>query len=283
MDQTRSPAFSFRSSLAVFCALALFPFSRLLKCQSKPVNLDELLKKTWEYCVRLDQVALYFTCTEEVSEKIYQPYRDMAWGRGWRLDQNDFVYDYQLIHRDARITERRILLKENGKPHRVEDASLGTERINYKTLVYGPNGILGPMAQLNNTYSIDGPDKIWGRPAIIVRVVPLHPEEAHWLYGRAWLNPADGSVFKIEWEEKSIGNYEEALALARKLNARPVISFATEYRYEKNGIRFPSLYRIVEDYQQPFGTARRLRKSELEVRCRDYMFFTVEVEIRGLE
>jgi len=247
------------------------------------VNLDELLKKTWEYCVRLDQIALYFTCTEEVSEKIYQPYRNMAWGRGWRLDQHDFAYDYQLIHRDVRVTERRILLEENGKPRRVEDASLGTERMTYKTLIYGPNGILGPMAQLHNKYSIEGPDKLWGKPAVVVRVVPLNIEEAHWLYGRAWLNPEDGSVFKIEWEEKSIGNYEEALALAKKLNARPVISFATEYGYEKNGIRFPSLYKILEDYQQPFGTARRLRKSELEVRCRDYKFFTVETEIKGME
>ena len=47
-----------------------------------PANLDELLKKTWEYCVRLDQIALYFTCIEEVSEKVHQPYLDMAWGPG---------------------------------------------------------------------------------------------------------------------------------------------------------------------------------------------------------
>ena len=91
------------------------------------------------------------------------------------------------------------------------------------------------------------------------------------------------SVFKIEWEEKSIGNYEEALATARRLNARPVISFATEYGYEKNGIRFPSLYKIVEDYQQSFGSVRRLRKSESNVICRDYKFFTVETEIKGVD
>lgn len=272
--------------LAIFivlaAAVALYPDGRS-RNPSRQEKLDELLKKTWEYCVRLDQIALYFTCIEEVSEKIYQPYLDMAWGRGRRSAQHEFVYDYQLIRRDAQITERRILLEENGKDRRVEDVSLGTERFNYRTLIFGPNGILGPMAQLHNKYSIDGPDKIWGRPAVVVRVVPLNPDEAHWLYGRAWLNPEDGSVFRIEWEEKSIGNYEEALAQARKLNAKPIVSFATEYEFEKNGIRFPSRYRIVEDYQRSLGFLSRLRKSELEVRCRDYKFFTVETEIKGME
>ncbi len=241
---------SSRTWQVVFGALILFPFSRHQGSQIKPVNLDELLKKTWEYCVRLDQISLYFTCTEEVSEKIYQPYLDIDWvPRGRRFIQHDFVYDYQLIRRNARIAERRSLLKENGKDRRVEDATLRTERFNYKTLIFGPKGILGPMAQLHNTYTIDGTDKLWGRPAVVVRVAPLNPEEAHWLYGRAWLSPEDGSVFKIEWEEKSIGNYEEALAQAKRLNAKPVISFATEYEFEKNGIRFPSRYKIVEDYQ----------------------------------
>jgi hypothetical protein len=71
--------------------------------------------------------------------------------------------------------------------------------------------------------------------------------------------------------------------LGRQLHARPVIVFSNEYEYEKNGVRFPSLYRINEDCQQPFGPARRLRISELEVRCRDYKFFTVETEIKGME
>ncbi len=284
MNHPRSRAPLLGSLFFVLCSMAFAPPRSDLPRQIKSADLDSLLRKTWEYCDRLDQIALYFTCIEEVSEKIYQPYIDMAWAsHGRRSTQHDFVYDYQLIRRDSRLTERRILIKENGKDRRVEEASLGTERFNYKTLVFGPNGILGPLAQLHNKYSIDGSDKIWGRPAVTVRVVPLNPEEAHWLYGRAWLSPEDGSVFKIEWEEKSIGNYEEALAQAKKLNAKPIISFATEYEYEKNGIRFPSRYRINEDYQKWMGSISRLRKSELEVRCRDYKFFTVETEIKGME
>ena len=140
------------------------------------------------------------------------------------------------------------------------------------------------MAQLHNKYSIDGPDKLWGRPAVVVRVVPLNPDEAHWLYGRAWLNPEDGSVFKIEWEEKSIGNYEEALAHGQEAErpAGHLFCYGIRIREERDTLSQP-----VQDRRGlptgRSGSVRRLRKSELEVRCRDYKFFTVETEIKGMD
>lgn len=240
-------------------------------------KLEAVLKKTADYCARLDQVALYFVCTEEVAEKIYNPF--------WRVRvfaKNDYLYDYQLIRRDSDINERRILLGENGRARRIENAPLKTQRFDYKYLIFGPNGVLGSIAQLHNDYSLEAETQIWGHPAVIVKSVPRDPGPSQWLYGKAWVSPTNGSVYKIEWEEKSLGNFEEALDFAKKSGLKPAINFSTEYEYEKNGIRFPSRYRINEDYY-PEGSSsgRRLRKSELNVLCRDYKFFTVETEIKS--
>ena len=56
----------------------------------------------------------------------------------------------------------------------------------------------------------------------------------------------------------------------------------SEYRFEKNGIRFPSKYTVKEHYIRPneYKTGmEKLAKSEIEVNYKDYKFFVVETEV----
>lgn len=241
-----------------------------------PGKLAIILRKTGEYCERLDRIALNFVCLEDIHERIYDPYRFLLWHGRFKVEEKTFLYDYQLTRKEG-VEETRVLLRENREPRSVKNAPLKTRRFNYKHVIFGPGGLFGLKAQKNNVYEIEDETTIWGNPAVIVKAVPLQVENAGWLYGRAWLSPADGRVFKIEWEENSIENYEAVVEFAKKFDAKPALQFDSEYQFEKNGIQFPSRCTIKEIYVQH---VRKIIKSELTVTYRNYRFFVVEVEVR---
>jgi hypothetical protein len=232
------------------------------------------------YCDRLNRIALYFVCTEEVEEKIFKPYRILEWGGAWKTEKNNYIYDYQLVRKEN-IEESRILIKENGKQINMTGAPLKTQRFRYKHVIFGPIGVFGSEAQKRYDYSIEKETKLWGIPSLIIRAVPNNTEEVKWLYGKAWLDKANGCILKAEWEEKSLTNYEAMLEFAKAFNAHPGLKQESEYAFEKNGIRFPSQFTVIEDYYQrrTVGTGVRvITKSNLTVTYTDYKFFTVETE-----
>jgi hypothetical protein len=249
--------------------------------RARQAQLEGLLEKAGRYCERLNRVSLYFVCTEEIEEKIFNPYRILEWGTGWKTDKNNYVYDYQLIRKDNTIEETRILLRENGKSINMKDAPLKTRRFWYQHVIFGPVGIFSFEAQDTHDYSIEKEAKLWGRQAILVRAIPKNPNEEKWLYGRAWLDAADASILKTEWEEKSVKNYDAMQKFAKTIDARPGLKQEAEYGFEKNRVRFPSQFRVIEDYYQRRSLGigvRVITKSDLIVRYKNYKFFTVETE-----
>jgi hypothetical protein len=134
-------------------------------------RLNDVLQKSLEYCLRLDRIALFFISLEDVRERIFNPYRVIMRPGGWKTEENTnseentYSYDYQLIRKTGLEEERRILIRENGKPCRVEDAPLKTRRFNYKHLAFGPIGLLGETAQRIHSYLVEDEVKIWRKPA----------------------------------------------------------------------------------------------------------------------
>lgn len=63
---------------------------------------------------------------------------------------------------------------------------------------------------------------------------------------------------------------------AKQIGAKPLLTLTTEFAFEKNGVRFPSFYRIVETYL--FESGSPLVRSRTEVRQGAYKFFRVETE-----
>jgi hypothetical protein len=243
--------------------------------QSNQEKLGLVLQKAGEYCARLNRIALYFVCTEDIVERIFTPYRRLPSSISYSKTENRYLYDYQLIRRD-KIEESRILLRENGIPSSMKDAPLKTQRFLYKYIIFGPIGIFGFEKQKLYDYSFEKETKLWGKPTLIVKAVPKNPKEVNCLYGKAWVDKNDGSILRIEWEGISLGNYEAALATAKRIGAKPRLMHYSEYRIEKNGIRFPSLYKINEEYYRTY----RIEKSQLLVKYSDYKFFTVDTEVK---
>jgi hypothetical protein len=121
-----------------------------------------------------------------------------------------------------------------------------------------------------------------------------------YLYGKLWINSRDGSILKIEWTQQSLQNIERVNKMARSLGAQARIKFASEYGFEKSGLRFPSRYYVEERYFFPssrkfilvdkkgwlkhtrpllVGAQKELLFSRVTVNYRDYRFFTVETKV----
>jgi hypothetical protein len=245
-------------------------------------KLDEILEKTAEYCEKLENSSLDFTCVEEIKEKIYyqQGFTRFHVRPTGFFHQNTYVYDYQLIRKENKIAERRVLVEENGKKKNEKDAELKTVFFDHKYVILGPVGLLSKNSQQDHDYKIFGEEMVKKEKAIVIEATPkpdLIERPGH-LFGKIWVKEDDFSILKIEWNQVSMGNFEKILEKAKSFNAEPQITFVSEYAFEKNGIRFPSKYYVLEEYIRP--SRAKLTASETTVIYKNYKFFTVETEVK---
>ena len=206
-------------------------------------ELEKILKKCAEYCEKLSHSVLDFTCNEKIAEEIRSGKPGIM-----GVQINSYVYDYQLIRRGITIDEKRILVKENGQKTNIIVAQLKTKRFRHKHVVLGPIGLLGQRQQEVNEYKILKEVIYEGERTVIIEAIPKYTNELNVLYGKAWIRKKDFSILKIEWEQESLENIEGIEKIAKRLNAKPIITFVSEYAYEKNEIRFPSKYSVDELY-----------------------------------
>jgi hypothetical protein len=259
---------------------------------SNQVELEVILKKCAEYCEKLSNSVLDFVCNEKITEvinnlgprlrgssqsvRVY--YFNEKGETASPIEKNVYIYDYQLIRKENKIRERRILLKENGKTMNEEDAQLKTKRFGHKHVVFGPVGLLSDQTQQYYDYKIVKEEGYKGEKVFVLEITPKPSIDIEALYGKAWVKKSDFSILKIEWNPVSIRNYEKIEELAKKLHVEPEITFVSEYDFEKNNIRFPNKYFVKEVYRGPGWGA--FLKSETKVIYKKYKFFTVEWETK---
>lgn len=279
-------------SVLVFIFFSTQIYSQRANSDStEQVELETILKKCAEYCEKLSNSALDFVCQEKVTEEIYRYSPELREqeamtgheeveikGQAAEVDKNVYIYDYQLIRKENKIREKRTLLKENGKKKNEEDAQLKTKRFKHKHIISGPIGLLSEFWQEYYDYRIIKREKYKGDRVIVIEATPIPDMETDSLYGRIWIRESDFSILKIDWDQKSIKNYDLVEEEARRLNAKPVIKFHSEYAYEKNGIRFPSKYTVTETFTRQMGWKHTMSKTT--VIYKDYKFFTVETEVK---
>jgi hypothetical protein len=262
------------------------------------VDLNVLLTKAADYADRLEGAALDFVCEEEISEWL-DPTLDVGLEIGsrsrWtyfdpramefvtrqraRVIEKSYVYDYQCIRKQGKISERRTLLEEDGKEKKEANASLKTTIFRYGTSMLGPVGMFGTRFQSAYEYTIVGDKKIKGKKTVIVEAAPLSADvKSTNLYGRAWIVPDTGDILKIEWNEARIGKYEIFETRGKKFNRTPRIKVVSEFQAEKKGLRFPTRLYIEEAYLDKRG--RPFVRSKTTVTYKEFKFFVVEVEIR---
>lgn len=248
--------------------------------KNSSIDLPTLLEKCAEYAERLSNASLYFVCKEKIKEEIYDLKGSRTtWGMHNRIfDRNEFIYDYQVIRKNNQSYEKRVLVKENGEDRNIDFAQLKTKIFWHKNILFGPVGLIGEKWQQFFKYEIIGKKRFEAEDVIVIKAVPKPEVKLNKLYGRLWICTSDFSVIKIEWDQRSVNNFEEAIEMANKFNAWPRFTLISEYKYVKNGLRFPSKYFVKEDYLD--GRGRRFSVSSKTVTYDDYRFFTVETEIK---
>jgi hypothetical protein len=242
--------------------------------------LAKILEKTSYYCDRLERISLYFVCREEIDEhQFHPPIRLNSPPGGGSRTHVSLVYDYQLVRSGPSVEEKRTLLEENGHRRNEPDAPLKTKLYKHRNLVFGPVGLFGEAWQSRHAYRLLGEDTVDNDRAFLVEAAPSGDPEPNLIYGKVWVRESDFAILKIEWDQRSLGNFAAIEAMARAIGheAEPKISIVGTYGVEKNGIRFLSRMTLYEDYDSRVG---KVRASQTEVRYKDYKFFVVETEVR---
>lgn len=264
-------------------------------------RLDLVLKDARAYCRRLEQAALDFVCREEVVETVKSGRDDlqgipmavtkdygemddrprMAVGKpavdgpAPERKKTSLAYDYQFVRRDGKVTERRELLRKNGRAPRPEDRMASTEAFKYSDILMSPIRLLDERFQDFYNYRLAGTEKAAGTPAWILDIAPRNRLLGPYLGGRLWLAKQGGAVLKIEWDPRTFDHYDSILLRAKALKAEPRVVSRTEFGFEKNGLRFPSLDTTEETYLIGADRTKFVRASTTIV-YRSYKFFVVE-------
>ncbi len=148
-------------------------------------DLDSILERLADYCLRLENAAFDFVCLEEIRETIdpaldvnrprktlkdwaYWDYRRWKSGSGkiLRKIKNVYLYDYQCIRINSEMREARMLLKENGREKKEPNAELKTAVVVYGNALFGPVGFFGKRFQSQYDYRIVGEERNDRRPVL---------------------------------------------------------------------------------------------------------------------
>jgi hypothetical protein len=282
------------SNLLIISSLNIFPQEEPSQ-KNDQASIGEILVKAGKYCRRLENASLDFVCIEAASEKVdyskdvpqeeSKPVSQQQYANfvtitypSKLVQENSYVYDYQFTRKGPEKVERRILIKKNGKKMRQENATPLTSALKVQNLLFGPVDLLAPARQSHYQFRVVGKEKLFGQSSCILETIPRFTEDRSRCYGRILLKEDDASVLKIEWEPKSLGQYEWIEARALKYKAKPEMTSITEYGLEKNGIRFPSRDFTEETYIMPNG--KKFVRATTVILYKDYKFFTVETDIK---
>ncbi len=262
--------------------------------EARGAEVMALLKKSAAYCRKLENAALNFTCIEDVVELFFGAGTSIG-GLIENMSADDLLalkernapkpgqrswewtYDFQLIRKDGTTQEKRTLVMENGKKRKEENAELQTTRFFHRNVLLGPIGLLSERAQLNHSYRFVKESQVGGETIVVIEATPRERTGAS-LFGRAWIRERDGAVVRIEWEPSSMENYTVIKKLALQIHLIPQITFASEYGFEKNGLRFPNVYEVIEAYNG-LRTSWKNVLTKTTVTYKDYKFFQVETAV----
>jgi hypothetical protein len=273
--------------LLIFPARFMNPLPSSLSESSDQKTLDTILEKTGDYCERVKNMALFYVCKEKVEDERYFHRKKSLLNfsnssserlKPRRTGKKRYTYDYQLVKKGKELKEKRILLEEDGAEKHEENVEFRPVKYFGKYVVYGPVGFLSKYWQQHFEYEIVGKDVVDGKKAIIVQSVPKIEREENCNYGRVWVDEKDFSILKIEYDPRSIKNYEDELLLSPIGDLRKIVNWTVTYGFEKKGVRFPSQQLVQEFYVNNEG--QKVLMEKISFNYDDYKFFIVEVEVK---
>ena len=252
-------------------------------------NLDEILDKCSVYCEMLANASLFFVCNEKIEETRYEYYFPrFSYSRdpfARKVEDNRYVYDYQLMKKGNKIEEKRILLEENGKKKNEINAQLKTKIFYSKRSVFGPVGLLARKNHNKYNYKTIDEESVQGRKTVIIEATPKSEMKNMPNYGKVWVDRENYSILKIEVAEESLVGIEQVKETS-KLRLNPMISVTHYYNEvyrtdEDQVIRFPSKTVFLhETYLSKRGYRNKVIAAKTQFIYADYKFFTVDVDVK---
>lgn len=277
--------------LCLILCLVIHPFNleswtSIKSNQNESKELSGLLDKCAVYCEMLANASLFFVCNERIEETKFEHNFVRYNNRVPRkVEENTYVYDYQLIKKGTKIEESRILLEENGKKMNEKDAQLKAQMFYSKRSVFGPVGLLIRKNHDKYNYKILDEETVSGRETVIIEAKPKTEMRDMPNYGKIWVDKKDYSILKIEVAEESLVGIEQVRGVIN-IGIDPAISvthfYDEVYKTKKNQIiRFPS--KTVFLYEK-YLNIRRYNERVIERRTQytyyNYRFFTVDVDVK---
>lgn len=287
----KSKSFLF-SIILLFSVLAIppgftIPGQENLNENTGQQTLDTILEKTADYCERVKDIALFYVCKERVEDERYffsnrnlLKFSEASSGeiKPRRMRKNTYAYDYQLVKKEKELREKRILLEEDGEEKHEENVEIRPVKYYGKYLVYGPVGFLSKQWQPGFEYRIVGRDVIDGKGTIVIESFPKEEREENCNYGRIWVDEEDSSILKIEYDPRSIKDFEDDMSKSPVDDLTKAVVWHISYGVEKHGVRFPSQQLIQEFYVNEEG--KRILLEKISFTYEDYKFFVVETEVK---
>lgn len=259
-------------------------------------ELQMVLDKCTEYCLKLSESALYYVCHEKIREK-FKRIEEQKWGLTLvgppdlhptefmsaednfltlgGTEKHVYVYDYQLIKKEGNIEEKRVLMEKDGKDVNLEDVPQGTKPSYTLKPVLVPVQILGIEHRSRFSFRLAGDERIKGKLAYVIEAC-LRPGKTGYIKcGRIWVDKSDFRIVKTEVETDFVEGYEQIIAECYHYYLKPHFKSTYYYEIDKNGLLFPSRSEIRVEYSGLLLKKRDL-KSEFKITYRNYQFFTVE-------
>jgi hypothetical protein len=249
-----------------------------------------LLVKAAAYAEKLKKAAFHFICRESVTENVFSP--DSGGNRMLATTRTYWIYDYQIIARDGKIAESRVLLERNGEKLRQANAKLETI-FQSSFSFYMPVTMLAREKQRLYQYRLLGKEKIDKTNVWHIAAVRRSPRQIPW--GEIWVREEDGIVLKIQIDQTSIVGFEKLAQKAVDQGLLPEITTIHEYSLEKDGMYFPCKTTFIDRYNS-FGAALNKKvipagtettgsdlsasdHSRTYFEFRDYQFFSVATQV----
>lgn len=232
--------------------------------------LAVMLDKAAAYAEKLKQAAFHFICREDVSQDVFAH----ASVTGSAAARTGWVYDYQIICQNGRITENRVLLEKNRLPQHVAKAQLETVFHSYFSF-YMPVTLLAREKRRLYQYRLIGRERIRDQNCWRIGVVRRRPGSIPW--GEAWISEDDGAVLQIQLDQTSIVGFDKMAQKAVEKGFIPDIATIHEYELSRDGVRFPSRTTFIEKYKSLRVPA--FERSRTRFEYRDHMFFAVATKV----
>jgi len=266
-------------------------------------DLSRILAGCAEYCRKLADSALFFICEETIKEthhqlKPPQELSDMFFkhtevvyqapdGGGiavaWRVqimdpnrtERRSYLCDYQLIKKGEIIEQRRIILKENGRP--LPDRTTLLEETRYAVLkpIFASLQVLAQDRQPLFAFRLLDEERIRGKNAFVVEAGPKSGNADGVLSAKIWVEKTGFRILKSEIAGVPVDGYEDVLKDCVLLNIEPDFVTIHEYRVDKNGVLFPENSTVRVEYRG-LVPGRPVSKLETDLTYGKYKFFTVE-------